>query len=185
MILNHELIFVLKIPTFDTTQRFKLVYMKTLKNNINHSVAYWPLKEDGVALEDLLIALKRIGMSAVDLVDREHWDLLKKYGFTCSLCKYDNVDYTKAWIYHEKGYKKELGEVDGVSGATINSHLQGYAKPIEVSHEDPSKQALMDFRDAIYDNKIPISNVHTGAKTAMAVQGSLDAMYNEEIVYWN
>lgn len=91
---------------------------------------------------------------------------------------------TKAWVYYEKGYKKEIADVDGVSGATINSHLQGKRHPIEVSHTDPSKQALIDFRDSILDNKQPISNVYTGANTAKAVQLSLDAMYHEDIRYW-
>ena len=94
------------------------------------------------------------------------------------------LDYTKAWIYYEKGFKKEIGNVDGVSGATVNTHLQGKGFPIEVSHLDPSKQALVDFRDAILENKQPISNVYTGANTAIAVQLSLDAMYNENIQYW-
>ena len=94
------------------------------------------------------------------------------------------LDYTKAWIYYEKGYKKEIADVDGVSGATINSHMQGKGIPIEVFHLDPSKQALIDFKDAILDNKQPISNVFTGANTARAVQLSLDAMYNEDIRYW-
>lgn len=35
------------------------------------------------------------------------------------------LDYTKAWIYYEKGFEKELADVDGVSGATKNPHLQG------------------------------------------------------------
>ncbi len=94
------------------------------------------------------------------------------------------LDYTKAWIYYEKGFKKEIADVDGVSGATINSHLQGKGYPIKVSHIDPSKQALIDFRDSILENKQPISNVFTGADTARAVQLSLDAMYNEDIQYW-
>ncbi|WNH13539.1 Gfo/Idh/MocA family protein [Thalassobellus suaedae] len=94
------------------------------------------------------------------------------------------LDYTQAWIYREKGYTKELGEVDGVSGATVTNYLQDKGYPIEVSHLDPSKQALVDFRDSILDNKQPISNVYTGAETAKAVQLSLDAMYNEDIRYW-
>ncbi|WP_303319222.1 Gfo/Idh/MocA family oxidoreductase [Flavivirga abyssicola] len=91
---------------------------------------------------------------------------------------------TEAWIYYEKGYKKEIADVDGVSGATRNSHQQGKGYPIEVSHLNPSKQALIDFRDAILENKQPISNVFTGANTAKAVQLSLDAMHNEDIRYW-
>ena len=94
------------------------------------------------------------------------------------------LDYVKAWIYYEKGYEKKLADVDGVSGATVNTHLQGKGVPIQVSHIDPSQQALIDFRDSIVDNKEPISNMYTGANTAVAVQLSLDAMYKEEIQYW-
>ena len=94
------------------------------------------------------------------------------------------LDYGKAWIYYEKGYEKELGDVDGVSGATASPYVQGKGYPIEVTHLEPSKQALVDFRDSILDNKQPISNVYTGADTAKAVQLSLDAMYNENIQYW-
>jgi len=75
--------------------------------------------------------------------------------------------------------------VDGVSGATANPYMQGRGNPINVTHLDPSKQALMDFKDSIVNNTTPISNIQTGANTAKAVQLSLDAMYNNEIKYWN
>jgi hypothetical protein len=93
------------------------------------------------------------------------------------------MDYTKAWFYPEGNYKKEIGNVDGVSGATIKWD-EGKGIPIEVEHADPSKQALMDFRDNIVNNKNPESNIATGAKTAICVQMGLDAMYNNEIVKW-
>ena len=95
------------------------------------------------------------------------------------------LDYDKAWIYYEKGVKKDVGEVDGVSGATTNPQMQGKGMAINVSHIDPSKQALIDFRDNVLNNKTPISNVQTGANTAKAVQLSLDAMYKNEIIYWD
>ena len=94
------------------------------------------------------------------------------------------LDYTKAWIYYEKGQGKELTDVDGVSGATANPYLQGNGMPIDVSHIDPSKQALTDFRDSILNNTAPISDVYSGANTAVAVQLSLDAMIKEETQYW-
>lgn len=94
------------------------------------------------------------------------------------------LDYTRAWIYYEKGYEKVLADVDGVSGATENPFLQGTGIPIDITHLDPSKQALIDFRDSIQHNKQPISNVYTGANTALAVQLSLDAMIKEETQYW-
>ena len=94
------------------------------------------------------------------------------------------LDYVHSWFYPEGNYEKEIGNVDGVSGATIQwDKNKGY--PIEVEHIDPSKQALLDFRDNILNNTTPKSNVITGAKTAICVQMGLDAMYNNQIVKWN
>ncbi len=94
------------------------------------------------------------------------------------------LDYVKAWFYPEGSYKKELGEVDGVSGATVNWE-QGKGIPIEVNHSDPSKQALLDFKESVVNDSEPISNLVSGAKTAACVQMGLDAMHEEKIVYWN
>ena len=92
------------------------------------------------------------------------------------------LDYEKAWFYPE-GYQEDKlkGDVDGVSGATMQWE-KGKGIPINVNHTHSSKQALMDFADCIIDNKIPKSNFDTGAKTAIAVQMGLDAMYNREII---
>ncbi|WP_343487928.1 Gfo/Idh/MocA family oxidoreductase [Allomuricauda sp. d1] len=93
------------------------------------------------------------------------------------------LDYVKAWYYPEGSYQREVGEVDGVSGATVNWD-QGKGIPIEVVHDDPSKQALIDFRDGIVNNEEPISNIHSGAKAARCVQMGLDAMYGQKIMEW-
>lgn len=94
------------------------------------------------------------------------------------------LGYAEAWIQYEKGFEKKLVDVDGVSGATSNPHAQEKGSQIKVSHMDPTKQALVDFRDSILNNEKPLSDVYTGANTAVAVQMSIDAMCNEEIVYW-
>ena len=93
------------------------------------------------------------------------------------------VDYVKAWFYPEGKLNKQMGNVDGVSGATLKWE-EGKGIPIEVAHEDPSKQALVDFHESIVNNSMPISNVETGAKAAICVQMGLDAMINEEVVGW-
>ena len=80
--------------------------------------------------------------------------------------------------------EKELGEVDGVSGATVN-WVKGKGIPLEVEHLDPSKQALMDFRDSIRNNTKPTSDITTGANAAVCVQMGLDAMIDERIVEWD
>jgi len=91
------------------------------------------------------------------------------------------LDYAKAWFYPEGSYEKKIGEVDGVSGATLNWD-QGRGIPLRFDHEDPSKQALIDFRDNIVNNTLPVSNAKTGAMAATCVQMGLDAMYDDVIM---
>ena len=94
------------------------------------------------------------------------------------------IDYGKAWFYPEKEEGiKEIGEVDGVAGATVQWNQQ-MGIPIEIEHLDPSKQALLDFKNCIVDNSEPESNIVTGAKTAICVQMGLDALYTGEVVRW-
>lgn len=88
-----------------------------------------------------------------------------------------------AWFYPEGVKNKKLGTVDGVAGATVTfDKNKGY--PIKMEHLNPSKQALQDFRDSITLNSSPISNITTGANTAIAVQMGLEAMHTESIVKW-
>ncbi|MFK8061146.1 MAG: Gfo/Idh/MocA family protein [Polaribacter sp.] len=94
------------------------------------------------------------------------------------------IDYKDAWFYPEGKKNKIMGEVDGVSGATAQwDKNKGYN--INIEHLDPSKQALLDFKAAILNNKNPLSDITSGAKTAVCVQMALDAMYNNKIVKYN
>ena len=90
-----------------------------------------------------------------------------------------------AWFYPEGKRKNRVRkDVDGVSGATAQWDIEkGYK--INVEHLDPSKQALLDFRASVLNNKSPESGIINGAKAAICVQMGLDAMYNNEIVKWN
>ncbi|MBC7902619.1 MAG: TIM barrel protein [Gemmatimonadaceae bacterium] len=56
----------------------------TLKGNINHSVCAWTF--GSMPLEDLCIAVKEIGFSAIDLVGPKGWPTLKKHGVFSSMC---------------------------------------------------------------------------------------------------
>jgi predicted dehydrogenase len=94
------------------------------------------------------------------------------------------ISYASAWFYPEGEYKPEYGEVDGVSGATTN-WTQSKGTPIEISHIDPTKQALIDFRDSIVNNSPPLSGVITGAKAAYAVEMGIQAMDTEKTIFWD
>lgn len=88
-------------------------------------------------------------------------------------------------IKNRKVKAKKQQDVDGVSGATWQKDDEGYGEPIQIKHDNPSKQALLDFRDSILDSKEPVSNIVTGAKAAVCVQMGLDAMYNNKIIEWD
>ncbi len=94
------------------------------------------------------------------------------------------LDYTKAWLYAEHKRLSELGIVDGVSGATRKAWQSGEGSPINVTHADPSLQALLDFEENIRKNKTPLSNAETGAKVSVVVQMALNAMDNNTVEYW-
>ena len=94
------------------------------------------------------------------------------------------LDYGNAWFYPEGNYEtKEHAVVDGVSGATVPWEQQK-GIPFEINHMDASRQALVDFAHSIRNNSAPISNVKTGADTAVAVEMALQSMYNQQIVHW-
>lgn len=94
------------------------------------------------------------------------------------------LDYAKAWFYPEGSFKKEFGDVDGVSGATTNWEA-GKGIPLDFAHIDPTQQALEDFRDSIVNSKAPLSDVISGSKTAFAVDMGIRAMDQNKTIYWD
>lgn len=94
------------------------------------------------------------------------------------------IGTNNAWFYPEGRKNVTVKDVDGVSGATAQWDAEkGY--PLNLTHLNPSKQALLDFREAITNNVQPESGIITGAKAAIAVQMGLDAMYENKVVTWN
>ena len=76
----------------------------TLKGNINHSVCQWCY--GSVPLEELCIAVKEIGFSAIDLIAPKDWPMLQKYGLYSSMCYHaGNVSLTDGFntkTFHEQ-----------------------------------------------------------------------------------
>ncbi|MEM7510118.1 MAG: TIM barrel protein [Bacteroidota bacterium] len=66
-----------------------------LKGNIRHSVARWCY--NSIPLEELLPAIKDMGLDAIDLIFPKDWPILQKYGIHCTMVK-------GAAISHEKGF---------------------------------------------------------------------------------
>ena len=75
-----------------------------LKGNINHSVCRWCF--DSIPYEEFCIAVKEIGIPAIDLVQPKDWPLLQKYGLYSSMCYVaGEISLTNGFadpVYHEK-----------------------------------------------------------------------------------
>lgn len=93
------------------------------------------------------------------------------------------INHRRAWFYPE-GKEKEKGEVDGVSGATVQWE-EGKGIPLTIEHANPTEQALVDFGENIRKNQTPRSDIVNGSKTAIAVQMALDAMDTGRVIQWN
>lgn len=66
-----------------------------LKGNINHSVCAWTMPS--LNLDELCVAVKKIGFNAIDLVGPEGWDTLKANGVECSMCNGAELGIPNGW----------------------------------------------------------------------------------------
>jgi hydroxypyruvate isomerase len=88
---------------------------KKLQGNIRHSVCKWTY--DYMPLEELCIAVKKIGFSAIDLVGPKDWPVLVKHGIFSSMCNGAEISLVKGWNdpqYHLTlidNYSKHIGLV--------------------------------------------------------------------------
>jgi len=75
-----------------------------LKGHINHSVCRWCF--DSIPYEEFCIAVKEIGIPAIDLVQPKDWPLLQKYGLYSSMCYVaGDISLTNGFadpVYHDK-----------------------------------------------------------------------------------
>ena len=75
-----------------------------LKGNINHSVCQWCY--GSIPLEDLCIAVKKIGFNAIDLIGPKDWPTLKKHGIYSSMCNGAEINLTDGFA--EKNFHAQL-----------------------------------------------------------------------------
>ncbi len=89
-----------------------------LKGNINHSVCRWCFGQ--LSVEELCLAVKKIGFSAIDLVGPKDWPTLKKHGVFSSMCNGAEISLVKGWndkTLHETLIKNYTEYIDLVSAA--------------------------------------------------------------------
>jgi len=73
-----------------------------LKGNINHSVCQWTYNH--LTLDELCLTVKRLGLTAIDLIAPKDWPILQKHGIYCSMCYTGGkINLTEGWnnkTYH-------------------------------------------------------------------------------------
>lgn len=67
----------------------------SLKGNIKHSVCRWTF--DQLTVEELCLLVKKIGFSAIDLVEPKDFSTLKKHGIDSSMCTGALISLTEGW----------------------------------------------------------------------------------------
>lgn len=66
-----------------------------LKGNINHGVCHWSMRP--LSIEELCIGIKKIGISAIDLIGPSNWEILKKHDIHCSMCNGAEISIADGW----------------------------------------------------------------------------------------
>ena len=66
-----------------------------LKGNINHAVCRWCY--DFLSLDELCIAAKSIGITAIDLVEPGEWSVLQRHGLHSSMCNGAEISLEEGW----------------------------------------------------------------------------------------
>lgn len=90
-----------------------------------------------------------------------------------------------AVYFPEKETKKELETVDGVTGATkLEWNKEGGIRLVTEPQKDGTWYALRDFHGCVVKKNQPVSNVITGATTAICVHMANNALYNHSIQQW-
>ena len=75
------------------------------KGNINHSVCQWCY--NFIPLEELCLAVKKIGFNAIDLLGPKDWPTIQKHGIFSSMCYIDGkVSLTNG--FNNKDYHEQL-----------------------------------------------------------------------------
>ncbi len=123
--------------------------------------------------------------------------MIGNFGATCSNAKEGyifKIKGTKGMVsllphegifFPEAETKKQLQTVDGVTGATKIEWNKDGGIPITTEKmKDGTWYALQEFYTCITEKKLPVSNVVTGATTAVCVRLVNDAIFSETIQQW-
>lgn len=89
-----------------------------LRGNINHSVARWTFGD--MALEDLCLLARQLGLGAIDLCGPDDWPALAEHGLASSMCNGAEISLEDGWAdaaNHDALTDRYLRHIDLVAGA--------------------------------------------------------------------
>jgi predicted dehydrogenase len=95
-----------------------------------------------------------------------------------------------ATFYWERPNAKEMGTVDGVSGSTIPTAESGESLKITADEDlvvegwEGTHYAVQDFYNGIVNGQELVSDVYTGARTAVSVRMTIDALRSGKQQHW-
>ncbi len=121
-----------------------------LKGNINHSVARWTYGE--LSVEELCIAAKAIGFSAIDLIGPADWPTLKKYGIDSSMCNGAELNLEDGWAdlaFHDELTERYLKHIDLVADAGYRNLICFSGNKRGVSPEQGLQHAVTGLKRII------------------------------------
>jgi hydroxypyruvate isomerase len=68
---------------------------QVFKGRVNHSVCRWCFNQ--IPLEEFCLAVKKIGIGAIDLVGPKDWPILQKHGLFSSMCNGAEINLVDGW----------------------------------------------------------------------------------------
>lgn len=71
----------------------------SMKGNINHAVCRWCY--GNIPLDEFCIAVKKMGIVAIDLVGPKDWPVLQKHGLYSSMCNGAEINLEDGWNHTE------------------------------------------------------------------------------------
>ncbi len=84
------------LSAFDTKDNATVE--SSLKGNVNHSVCWWTY--NFLPLDELCLAVKQLGFTAIDLLAPKEWPVAQEHGVYCSMC------YTAGKVSLTEGFNR-------------------------------------------------------------------------------
>ncbi|WP_395078030.1 hydroxypyruvate isomerase family protein [Flavobacterium sp.] len=121
-----------------------------LKGNINHSVCRWTFEQ--LTIDQLCLLVKKIGFSAIDLVEPKDFSTLKKYNIYSSMCTGAHISLTEGWnnpMHHDILVNGYLKYIDLVADAGYKNLICFSGNRNGMSNEEGLRNCISGLKQII------------------------------------